>query len=324
MSPIDRRPSLQRNVMLTLLAASLLAPTLAMALPTSPRRWVDNLDERCFQFLGTPAPLNDPVTLTFLDPVLVAMGLDPGTVVMQSPQQLCMPVKKNGVAPPADTVPYISFLDWECYGITGPSLDLTFNLTQLNPVAASLLGSGVKVTVGAPQQLCVPVFKNATAPTADEQKLVSFVDVECFAVTSSQSIAGTPITLTHLNPLFATHAPENLTFSSPGPSQICVPVAKNGDIPLRRHHPVRRVLRHPLLPDAPGRHRPQPHSQPPRPHPPRPALLPEARHPDGRPLENALRAGREERGSAAGGAGGAKTRIGPPASPEAGGCRSKG
>ncbi len=231
MTPIDRRPTLRRNAMLTLLAASLLAPTLAMALPSSPRRWVDNLDERCFDFLGTPAPLNQPVTLTFLDPVLVAMGLDPGTVVMQAPQQLCMPVKKNGVAPPADTLPYISFLDWECFGITGPPLDITLNLTQLNPVAASLLGSGVKVTVGAPQQLCVPVFKNATAPSVDVQKLVSFVDVECFAVTSSQSIAGTPITLTHLNPLFTTHPPENLTFSSPGPSQICVPVAKNGDTP---------------------------------------------------------------------------------------------
>lgn len=250
MSPIDRRSKLRRNVMLSLWAASLLAPTLAMGLPASPRRWVDNLDERCFQILGTPAPVNQPVALTFLDPVLVGMGLDPGTVLIQAPQQLCMPVEKNGVAPPADTLPYISYLDWECYGINGPSLDVTLNLTQLNPVVASLLGSGVKVTLGAPQQLCVPAFKNAAGPSADVQKLVSYVDVECFAVTSSQSIAGTPITLNHLNPLFTTRPPENLTFSSPGPSQICVPVAKNGDIPsadILQYVEYSDVLCYPML-----------------------------------------------------------------------------
>ena len=82
-----------------------------------------------------------------------------------------------------------------------------------------------------PQQLCVPVYKNSTAPTLEVQKLVEYVDVECFAVTSSQQIAGKPITLNHLNPLFSGRAAENLTFPTPGPTQLCVPVAKNGDMP---------------------------------------------------------------------------------------------
>src|SRR4029077_10043756 len=103
--------------------------------------------------------------------------------------------------PPGDTNPYISFLDWECFAITGPSLGISLDLNQLNPVISTLFGSGVTVTVGAPQLLCAPVSKNSTIPSSDTQKLVDYVDVECFGVTSSQQIAGHAITLNHLNPL---------------------------------------------------------------------------------------------------------------------------
>ena len=227
MSKIARRPTLACAVVV----ASLLAPSALMALPSSPRRFVDNLNERCYQFLGNPAALNLPLTLTFLDPVLVKMGLDPGSVVLLAPQRLCVPVETKGVPPPPDTLPYISYLDWECFGITGPSLGISLDLNQLNPVIAALLGSGVTVTVGAPQQLCVPVTKNGAILTTEVQKLVEYVDVECFGVTSSQQIAGKVVTLNHLNPIFVGRAAENVTFPTPGPTQLCVPVAKNGDMP---------------------------------------------------------------------------------------------
>ncbi len=230
-SPSPTRPKPWCTVAASLLAASLLAPTLVMGLPASPRRWVDNLDERCYQFLGNQTPLNATVSLTFLDPVLVAMGLQAGNVLLGAPQKLCVPVEKNLTPPPSDTLPYISQLDWECFAISGPSLGINLDLNQLNPIIATLFGSGVTVTVGAPQQLCVPVYKNTTVPSTDVQKLVDYVDVECFGVTSSQSIAGKPITLSHLNPLFSGRTPENLTFPTPGPFQLCVPVAKNGDVP---------------------------------------------------------------------------------------------
>jgi len=207
------------------------APSWVMALPASPRRFVDNLNERCYQFLGNPAPLNVTLALTFLDPVLVAMGLDPGTVTLQAPERLCVPVETNSVPPPADTLPYISFLDWECTHISGPSLGISLDLNQLNPTIATLFGSGVTVNVGAPLELCSPVSKNGNNPSPDVQALVNFVDVECFAVTSSQQIAGKMITLNHLNPLWTGRAPETLTFPVPGPVQICVPVAKNGQMP---------------------------------------------------------------------------------------------
>src|SRR5258706_1725485 len=96
---------------------------------------------------------------------------------------------------------------------------------------AQVLGPTVTVKVGEAQQLCVPVVKNNVKPPPDVQQLGQFVDVECFGVTSNQQIAGKPITLSHLNPMFSGRPPENLKFLKPGPTQICVPVAKNGQMP---------------------------------------------------------------------------------------------
>src|SRR6195952_3855690 len=127
-------------------------------LPASPRRFVDNLDGRCAQVSG-PA-LNVPLRLDHLNPLFISMHLPFENVVLGAPQQLCVPVEKNGIAPPSDTLPFIQYIDWKCCGISGPSLNLPLTLTQLNPVIASLLGPKVGVTVGVPQQLCVPVVKN--------------------------------------------------------------------------------------------------------------------------------------------------------------------
>ncbi|HXO22522.1 MAG TPA: hypothetical protein VOA87_21585 [Thermoanaerobaculia bacterium] len=206
-------------------------PGALLALPATPRRFVDNLDERCYQILAPQQALNLPLNLTFLDPLLVKKGLQAGSVVLQDPQKLCVPVKKDGVAPPPDTLPFISALDWKCYGIKGKSLNLALKLTQLNQVIAKVLGPGVAVTVGAPQQLCVPVVKNNLVPKPVVQHLVQFLDVECFGVESQQQIAGKPITLAHLNPMFTGRPPENLQFLTPGPTQLCVPVAKDGQTP---------------------------------------------------------------------------------------------
>ncbi len=212
------------------LALSLLAIPSARALPLSPLRWVSNLDERCYLPLSSPPSLGIAVNLTFLDPVLVGMGLQAGTVTLTTLAKLCVPVEKNSTPPPADTLPYISYLDWSCYNVTGPSLNVSLNLTQLNPIISTLFGPNVTVAVGVPQQLCTPVYKNNVAPTPDVQRFVQYMDVECFAVTSNQQIANRQITLSHLNPLFTGRAPETLTFPLPGPNQLCVPVAKDTEM----------------------------------------------------------------------------------------------
>ena len=206
---------------LTLMAV----PAAAFAqLPASPRRFVDNLDVRCYQIANQPA-LNVPLRLDHLNPLFVSMHLPFENVVLGAPQQLCVPVEKNSVVPPSDTLPFIQYIDWKCYGISGSPLNLSLTLTQLNPVISGLFGSTVAVTVGAPQQLCVPVVKNNTNPPANVLALVQYLDVKCYGVTTTVSNSKV-VTLSHLNPLLATRPPENSTIG-PAPVQLCVPVTKN-------------------------------------------------------------------------------------------------
>jgi len=220
----------RRTLWCAIALVALAAPGAASPLPSSPRRFVDNLDERCYQILQPQPPLNLKLGLDFLDPLLVKKGLHPGSVVLQVPQSLCVPVEKDKTAPAGDTLPFITSLDWKCYGAKGASLNLKLKLTQLNPIAAKLLGPDVEVAVGALQQLCVPVMKNQWVPQPAVQHLDQYVDVACYAVQSTQKVAGVPITLSHLNPLFTQRPPEKLKFTLP-PTQLCVPVAKDGQTP---------------------------------------------------------------------------------------------
>ena len=195
-----------------------------------PANFVSNLDVRCYR-IPNQLPINVPLQLDHLNPVLRQMGLSPEHVVLQQPQQLCVPVAKNNVFPPTDTLPFIQFLDWKCYGISGPPINVPLQLSHLNPVIAHLLGPNDQVVLREPQQLCVPVAKNGQIPPPEVLRLVEQVDVKCYRVDAQQPIANTPIQLTHLNPLFAGTAGENATIVGPRAIQLCVPVAKNQKIP---------------------------------------------------------------------------------------------
>ncbi|HET9209145.1 MAG TPA: hypothetical protein VFR03_02040 [Thermoanaerobaculia bacterium] len=195
------------------------------ALPSSPRRFVDFLDVRCYQISNQP-PLNFTLRLDHLNPVLQNLPFE--TVVLGSPQQLCVPVQKNNLVPPADTLPFIRFVDWKCYAITGPSIDFPLTLTHLNPVMSGLFGPTLSVTLREPQLACVPVVKNNVAPPADVLQLVQELDVKCYRAENSSTTVQN-ITLTHLNPVLAGLPPE---VSKVGvPQQLCVPVMKNKRVP---------------------------------------------------------------------------------------------
>jgi hypothetical protein len=199
-------------------------PALVRAqLPVSPRRFVDNLDERCYS-ITDPAP-GLTLRLDHLNPLFIQMHLPFENVTLQSPQQLCVPVKKNNISPPQDTLPFIQLLDWKCYGISGSPLNIPLTLTQLNPVISGLLGSTVSVTVQEPQLLCVPVAKNNATIPPNVLALIQYLDVKCYRVTSTVNRSA-PVTLTHLNPLLSTRPPEISTIG-PAPQQLCVPVTKN-------------------------------------------------------------------------------------------------
>lgn len=215
--------------LLLLLSALVPASVLGQALPT-PKDFVSNLDVRCYQIPNQPA-VNVPLRLDHLNPFFVQQGVPFENVVLQQPRELCVPVRKNALMPPDNVLQFLRYVDWKCYGINGPPLNLTVPLTQLNPVIAGMFGPNLTVTLFEPQQLCVPVRKNNQNIPPAVLQLISNLDVKCYRAQSNQNPAGA-IQLTHLNPLFAGAAPQVVNFlPPPNPSQLCVPVMKNLQAP---------------------------------------------------------------------------------------------
>lgn len=211
---------------LAALALLILAAPATAQLPASPRRFVNNLDVRCYQIPGQP-PINVPLVLTHLNPVLVGMGLPVENVVLGSPQDLCVPVNKNNVNPPPDTLPFIRFIDWKCYGIQGPPLNVPLTLTHLNPNIPTSFPPNLNVVVQDPVQLCVPVVKNNNNPPAFVHALVQHLDVKCYRIAANQTVSAA-ITMRHLNPLpFFAALPPEVSTVGPNPDRLCVPVRKN-------------------------------------------------------------------------------------------------
>ncbi len=219
----------QRNVpRLLILALLLLLPAVATAQALPPvADFVRHLDVRCYRIPDQP-PINVPLTLDHLNPVLVEKGFPREDVVLQRPEQLCVPVRKNNLVPPANVLQFIRYVDWKCYGISGPSLDFPLHLDHLNPVISGMLGPSLNVWVREPQQLCVPVRKNNQFIPAGVLQLIRWLDVKCYRIESNSTVGGA-IQLGHLNPLFnpALQGAQII----PPPHQLCVPVAKNGSIP---------------------------------------------------------------------------------------------
>ncbi len=207
------------------MSAMLALPAGAQALPP-PADFVNNLDLACYIIPCQP-PANVPLRLDHLNPLFQSLQLPYENVVLENPQDLCVPVYKNGVQPPADALPFIQWLDWKCYCISGPPLNQKLRLTNLNPAVAAQVGSTVDVTVLDPVQLCVPVLKSFTStppqPPASVLHLIQYLDVKCYNVSAPP--VSKPLTINHLNPLFATRPAENVTINDP--QRLCVPVEKN-------------------------------------------------------------------------------------------------
>lgn len=243
MNKLVRQVALPSLALLSLL----LLPVAAMAQALPPvAAFVSNLDVRCYD-IPNQLPINLPLRLDHLNPLFIEKGFPVEHVTVKEPQQLCVPVAKNNVMPPNNVLPYIRFVDWKCYGIDGPSLDYQLRLDHLNPVIREKFGPSLEVVVREPQQLCVPVMKNNSAPPPAVRQLIQWLDVKCYRVEAHTTDAG-PITLTHLNPLFAATAGEPAEITGP-PTQLCVPVAKNQAYPpdaVRKHIEYSDVLCYPL------------------------------------------------------------------------------
>lgn len=213
-------------LVLGLMIAALQA--VAQAPLPAPAAFVSKLDVRCYK---EDRPIQ--LRLDHLNPVFIERGL-PAEFVDLDPHQLCVPVQKNDDVAPPDVLKFLQFVDWRCFGINGPSLDLPLTVNHLNPIIAHMFGPTDAIVVREPQQLCVPVSKvdantgQAAIPPPDILRLIQWLDVKCYRIDSDRMLGGEPIQLKHLNPLFANIPPEIAFFVGPAPIQLCVPVAKNG------------------------------------------------------------------------------------------------
>lgn len=189
-----------------------------------PHQLVSSLDLECYD---TPGPaLNLTVTLSHLNPVLLALGLPAHNVILRELQQTCVPVAKNGVPPTPAALPFVRHVDLACYRVDAAALPspVTLALRHLNPVLANLPGHNVVMV--QPAQLCVPVAKNNVMPPAEVLALIRFIDLECYHV---DPIGHPPFTvkLSQLNPQLANIPAHNMSLV-PAQRQLCVPVRKNG------------------------------------------------------------------------------------------------
>lgn len=124
---------------------------------------------------------------------------------------------------------FVSGLDLECYATPGPALNLTVTLSHLNPVLQSMGLPAHSVVIRELQQTCVPVMKNNVSPSSTALAFIRHVDLACYRVDAAALPSPVTLSLKHLNPVLSGLPMHYLRMW--GPSQLCVPVGKNGVLP---------------------------------------------------------------------------------------------
>ncbi|REE97001.1 hypothetical protein [Thermomonospora umbrina] len=121
---------------------------------------------------------------------------------------------------------FVSQLDLECFKTEAYVPPVGPILTRhLNPVLTGLPAE--EVTLGAREQVCVPVAKNGKIPPPGVIDFVQYVDLSCYRV---QGITvNRQLQLSHLNPVLSGLPSTSVVITSP--RQLCVPVVKNGKYP---------------------------------------------------------------------------------------------
>ncbi|RSN22598.1 hypothetical protein DMC61_34685 [Amycolatopsis sp. WAC 04169] len=191
-------------------------------------RWVDL---SCYRIEGRTVDF--PLTLSHLNPVVQKLGIQDLHVTMLSPEQLCVPVAKNGKLPPPEILSFVRHIDLACYTLRVlgiPTIPFPLTLGHLNPVLADR--PKVDVKVGNARQLCVPVAKRGDEIPPEVLGTVQWLDLAKADISTAPSVVG-PVTLklTHLNPVLSHFPSEAAVITEP--VQLGLPVAKNGKIPPR-------------------------------------------------------------------------------------------
>ena len=192
--------------------------------PPDVLNFIRYVDLACYRTGGIN--VNRPLTLRHLNPVLASQPVKP--VTMLAPTQLCLPVANNGLIPPPEVRLLVSSIGLKCYGETPPvALARTLSLSHLSSVLASVPAHSATVTSN--RQLCVPVLINNQVIPPDMLNIVRWIDLEKYDIAAAPPAAPVNLTLTHLNPAFASLPTETASLTSA--QQLMLPVATNGLIP---------------------------------------------------------------------------------------------
>jgi hypothetical protein len=124
-------------------------------------RVISHIDLLCYGHQPNP-PMNMPLTLTQLNPVLVNQ-IPTSTVQVAAARQLCVPVQKARDEIPPDVLGVVRWIDLEKFDIGSPAISpVPLTLRHLNPVLGNLPPEELRLTGAA--QLAVPVSKNGAVP----------------------------------------------------------------------------------------------------------------------------------------------------------------
>lgn len=184
--------------------------------------FVSNVDLSCYRVEGPS--LNREIILNHLNPVLE--HLPRKQVAVFEPQQLCLPVIKNGRVPSPEVLEFVRWIDLVCYREIPPvPMNESLKLTQLNPELKSIPDTDVRVREN--RQLCVPVRKNDQKIPDEVLRIIRWLDLEKYDIVGPTMLPF-DVKLTHINPLFK-------GWSEPAKllerQQLAVPVAKDGHQP---------------------------------------------------------------------------------------------
>lgn len=194
-------------------------------IPTQPARDIIRaVDLACYK--ATAPKVDRWLIASHLNPVLG--NLPPELVHLTQLEQVCVPVAKNGVVPPEPVRKVAEHMDFACYGLEQPTSDANrdLTLTHLNPVLVDMGLAPHNARMERARQLCVPIGKQQQPIPDGVQRLVSWVDFLKYNLTPAAPLAPIPLTLRHLNPLFAGRPSFPVVLL--GQPRLLVPVAKNG------------------------------------------------------------------------------------------------
>jgi len=216
--PIDRVTLGQRDQLCVPVAKNDVLP------PDDALRYLRYVDLSCYRVTGSS--LDKSLVLSHLNPVL--RDLPRKEVLLNRPEQLCVPVAKNGVLPPDEVLKVVQHIDLLCYGAT-PNVPMSrpLTLTQLNPVLVDQIRPA-EVRVNHSRQLCVPVHKGGDNIPSEVVDLVRWIDLEKYDI-DAREMKPVDLALQHLTPVLARLPREKATLTAA--VQLGVPVAKNGRIP---------------------------------------------------------------------------------------------